>query len=275
MPSSSTKHPGERLGLGLARVLHRRDDREVGDRARLRAGRPRARRRARSRRSGSSPCRRRRSGRRPGTAARGAGSRRWPARPASVDAGDRVPVGDRRDVVHHRDRLGGRAGVVAVDLGLLAGDEAVDVGDVADPRAPASGAPPACPSLMASIDPASTACSSGVVGAVEADEARTRTDGRAGAARSASATQVHDSTVPAGPTSTKSWASSAPVAGSHSIGGTSTASPLRIPRIRCSVSAVMNAPITGPSDRLYGNVMVWTACATRASPRRSGLMSGD
>ena len=63
-------------------------------------------------------------------------------------------------------------------------------------------------------------------------------------------TQVHDSTVPAGPTSTNSWGSSAPVAGSHSIGGTRTASPLRMPRIRFSVRAVMNAPTTGPSDRL-------------------------
>ena len=45
-------------------------------------------------------------------------------------------------------------------------------------------------------------------------------------------------------------------AGSHSSGGTSTRSPLRMPMIRCSVSAVMNAPITGPSDRLYGNVIV-------------------
>ena len=34
------------------------------------------------------------------------------------------------------------------------------------------------------------------------------------------------------------------VAGSHSIGGTSTPLPLRIPRIFFSVSAVMNAPIT-------------------------------
>ena len=56
--------------------------------------------------------------------------------------------------------------------------------------------------------------------------------------------------MPAGPTSTKSWASSAPVAGSHSIGGTSTPSPLRMPRMRFSVSPVMNAPITGPSDRV-------------------------
>ena len=61
---------------------------------------------------------------------------------------------------------------------------------------------------------------------------------------------VHDSTVPVGPTSTKSGASSAPVAGSHSIGGTMTSSPLRMPRIRRSVSALMNVPITGPSERV-------------------------
>ena len=46
------------------------------------------------------------------------------------------------------------------------------------------------------------------------------------------------------------------MAGSHSMGGTSTASPLRIPRIRFSVSAVMKAPTTGPKDRLYGKVIV-------------------
>ena len=74
---------------------------------------------------------------------------------------------------------------------------------------------------------------------------------------------------PAGPTSTKSWASSAPVAGSHSIGGTRTASPLRIPRIRFSVSAVMNAPTTGPKDRLYGNVIVLDEARQRLILRMS------
>ena len=62
--------------------------------------------------------------------------------------------------------------------------------------------------------------------------------------------------MPAGPTSTKSWASSSAVAGSHSIGGAMTRSPLRMPMMRRSVSPVMKAPITGPSDRVYGNVMV-------------------
>ena len=81
------------------------------------------------------------------------------------------------------------------------------------------------------------------------------------------ATHDHDSTVPAGPTSTKSWASSSAVSGSHSSGGTITRSPLRMPMIRCSVSAVMNAPTTGPSDRLYGNWMVaWTTSVTRFPP---------
>ena len=61
--------------------------------------------------------------------------------------------------------------------------------------------------------------------------------------------------------------SSSAVSGSHSSGGTMTRSPLRIPMIRRSVSAVMNAPITGPSDRLYGNWMVlWTASTTRVPP---------
>jgi hypothetical protein len=35
-----------------------------------------------------------------------------------------------------------------------------------------------------------------------------------------------------------------------------TCLPLRIPMIRFSVSAVMNAPTTGPRDRWYGNWMV-------------------
>ena len=81
-----------------------------------------------------------------------------------------------------------------------------------------------------------------------------------------SGTQVQDSTVPAGPTSTKSCASSAPVTGSHSRGGTSTASPLRMPRIRRSVSAVMNGPITGPSERLYGKVIVLSTNRANAPP---------
>ncbi len=48
----------------------------------------------------------------------------------------------------------------------------------------------------------------------------------------------------------------AAVSGSHSSGGHSTRSPLRMPMIRWSASAVMKAPITGPSDRLYGNLIV-------------------
>ena len=111
------------------------------------------------------------------------------------------------------------------------------------------------PSLMASGEPASTAYSSGVEAPSRVMNAKA--NGRSSGCCSVGwGTQVHDWTVPAGPTSTKSWASSAPVAGSHSIGGTSTPSPQRIPRIRFSVSAVMNAPVTGPSDRVYGNVMV-------------------
>ena len=42
--------------------------------------------------------------------------------------------------------------------------------------------------------------------------------------------------------------------------------------IRCSVSAVMNAPITGPSDRLYGNLIV--ACLD-AVVTRGSLSSTD
>src|SRR5207249_2624017 len=66
---------------------------------------------------------------------------------------------------------------------------------------------------------------------------------------------------PAGPTSTKSCASSAPVSGSHSSGGQITREPLLMPMSRCSVSAVMKAPNTGPRERLYGNLMMLSTVA--------------
>ncbi len=111
------------------------------------------------------------------------------------------------------------------------------------------------PSAMPPGVPASTACSNGVVAPSRRTSAKAK-GWSSGCCSDGVTTHVHDSTVPAGPTSTNSWGSSAPVAGSHSMGGTSTASPQRMPRIRFSVRAVMNAPTTGPRDRLYGNVMV-------------------
>ncbi len=108
---------------------------------------------------------------------------------------------------------------------------------------------------IASIEPASTACRMLVVAASSLISANPK-GWSTGCCSDGLATQLHDSTVPAGPTSTKSWASSSPVAGSHSIGGQMTRSPQRMPMIRCSVRAVMNAPTTGPRDRLYGNWMV-------------------
>lgn len=102
---------------------------------------------------------------------------------------------------------------------------------------------------MAEAVPASTAWSRGVLAPSKRMEAKPK--GRStGCCTEGLGTQVHDVTVPTGPTSTKSGASSAPVAGSHSIGGTITLSPLRIPRMRFSVKAVMKAPTTGPSERL-------------------------
>ena len=122
-------------------------------------------------------------------------------------------------------------------------------------RCPANGATTRIPSDIDVGAPTSTACSSGVD--APSKRMNANANGRSSGCCSLGAgTQVQDSTVPAGPTSTRSAASSAPVAGSHSIGGTSTSLPFRVPKICLSVSAVMNAPITGPSDRLYGKVMV-------------------
>jgi hypothetical protein len=105
------------------------------------------------------------------------------------------------------------------------------------------------PSDIEPGEPASTAWNRGV--AAPSRRMKAKAKGRSsGCCSVGSGTQVHDSTVPAGPTSTRSGANSAPVLGSHSIGGTSTPSRQRIPRIRFSVSAVMNAPTTGPSDRV-------------------------
>ena len=104
------------------------------------------------------------------------------------------------------------------------------------------------PTDIASGVPTSTACRSGVV--APSRRMNANANGRSsGCCTVGVGTHVHESTVPAGPTSTKSAANSAPVAGSHSLGGTSTASPLRVPRICLRVRAVMNAPITGPSER--------------------------
>ena len=63
---------------------------------------------------------------------------------------------------------------------------------------------------MASIEPASTAC----MIAVSAPSSLTRANAKgwsSGCCAVGLATQDHDCTVPAGPTSTKSWASCAPV----------------------------------------------------------------
>ena len=106
------------------------------------------------------------------------------------------------------------------------------------------------PVAMASIDPASTACTSVV--SAPSSWMRAKAKGWSNGCCSVGAdTQVQDVTVPAGPTSTSaSWSSSAPVSGSHSSGGHRTRSPLRMPRIRCSARPLRNAPITGPRDRL-------------------------
>ena len=116
-------------------------------------------------------------------------------------------------------------------------------------RAPLQRGATRIPSTMESGPPVSTACSSGVVAPSSRIKAKAKGRSR-GCCSDGVGTHVHDSTVPAGPTSTNWWGSSAPVAGSHSMGGTSTPSRQRMPRIRFSVRAVMNAPTTGPSDRL-------------------------
>ena len=120
------------------------------------------------------------------------------------------------------------------------------------------------PSVMAPGEPASTAWSNGV----DAPSSRmnANANGRSsGCCSVGSGTQVHDWIVPAGPTSTSSRAQFGPGRRIPFHRRTSTPSPLRIPRILFSVSAVMNAPITGPSDRLYGNVMLLSSNLTTAT----------
>ena len=220
-----------------------------------------------ARRSGSSPCRRCTCGRTPGTAGRGSGPRRWPARRASTLGVTGVRVGDRRVVVHHRHRLGGAAAVVVGHDRLLAGHERLDVGDVAD----ALGLPAGRDAHAGRhrVDRAGVdRVQERGVGAVELDQRererlvervllgrrrdpRPRLDGAGGA-------DVDE------------------VVGELLAGvgiplerRAITRSPLRMPMIRWSVSAVMNAPTTGPSDRLYGNwIVAWTTSVTRFPPGR-------
>ena len=240
--------PDERLGLGLARILHRGDDGEVGDGALVGqvdlAVRPELDGvdRAEAPSAGVDAL----AGR--------AAQAEQPVVPGRLGGpvgrlGDRIPVGDRGQVVHPGHRFRGAAGVLALGLGGLAGDEADDVVDPTFSGAPPPGRHPHA--LGHGLGRAGVhRVQQGRGGPVQADEC----EGEGMVERvldpRASATHVHDSTVPAGPTSTNSWGSSAPVAGSHSMGGTSTASWQRMPRICFSVRAVMNAPTTGPRDRL-------------------------
>ena len=111
------------------------------------------------------------------------------------------------------------------------------------------------PVAMASIESGIHHVHQGRVGAVQADQGERERVVAAGAAGRRARPSSMMSTVPAGPTSTRSsWTSSAPVSGSHSSGGHSTRSPQRMPRIRCWAKPVRNAPITGPRDRLYGKL---------------------
>ena len=260
-------HPGERLGLGLARVLHRRDDRVVGDHAGLRQLDLVLGGRARSRRSGRSRGRRCRCGRRSGTAGRGSGPLRRPASARSTFGVTGIRVRDRRVVLHHRHRLLGGARRRRSDHRLLAGDERLDVGDVADALGPPPRRDPHAGRHR--VDRAGVdRVQERRVGAVELDRARRRTAGRAGAATvGVGHPRPRSRRCRPGRRRRSRGRAPAPVSGSHSRGGTMTRSPLRIPMIRCSVSAVMNAPTTGPSDRLYGNwIVLWTACTTRVPP---------
>src|SRR5579872_1543519 len=103
------------------------------------------------------------------------------------------------------------------------------------------------PVAMASGEPASTACSR----AVSAPSRRTSAQAKgrsSGWPVSGRVVHAHVVTTPPGPTSTRSPVS-APVTGSYSVGGTTTVSPERTPRIRPSRSAVKKAPSTGPTER--------------------------
>ena len=104
--------------------------------------------------------------------------------------GDRVPVGDRGQVVHPGHRLGRAARVLALGLRGLAGHEADDVVDAALPRAPPPGRHPH-PLVMAPGVPASTAWSRGVV--APSSRMKAKAKGRSsGCCSEGDGTQVHD-----------------------------------------------------------------------------------
>ncbi len=112
------------------------------------------------------------------------------------------------------------------------------------------------PSDIASGVPASTACSSGVRGPVEADER----EGERMVERVLLRGVGHPGPRldRAGRTHLDEFVGQLSTGGRVPLHGWAPArtSLQRIPRIRFSVRAVMKAPTTGPSDRLYGNVIV-------------------
>ena len=188
---------------------------------------------------------------------------------------DRQRVGDRRVVVHHRHRLLGGPAVVGGDHRVLTGHERLDVGDVAD----AVGAP-------ARRDPhagAHRVDRAGVdrvqerrVGAVELDQR----EGERVVERVLHGGRGHPRPRRRPCPRDRRRRSRAPapraVSGSHSSGGTITRSPLRIPMIRRSVRAVMNAPTTGPERPLVRELdRALDGLYHSSSPRDDGLMTGD
>ena len=123
--------------------------------------------------------------------------------------------------------------------------------------APASAARPACRSLIASIDPASTACSSGVSAPSRRMSANAN-GWSSGCCSVGVATQRPrlDGAGRARPRRSRRASSGAGV-------GVPLQRRARAPGRRCGSrgsaarsAPVMNAPITGPSERLYGNVIV-------------------
>ena len=217
------ERPDKRLRLGLPRVLHRGDDDEVGDRP---GGRQvdLALRRELDRVDRALAPTARVHPPQPGTGGRGVDGPGTP-RPPVAGLGDRVAIGDRGHVVH---RVTGSAAppVSSPSVSGVSPGTKQTMSVMWPVRVPLQRGATRIPSAMAAGEPASTAWSRGV----EAPSSRTKANanGRSsGCCSVGSGTHVHDSTVPAGPTSTSSWGSSAPVAGSHSMGGTSTESRLR------------------------------------------------
>ena len=193
--------PDEGLGLGLARILHRRDDGEIGDGALWGRSTSHSRSefdgvdRAEAPAAGVDPL----TGR--------TAQAQQPVLPGSLRGpvgcvGNGIAIGDRGQIVHHRHRLGGPASVLSFGFRRLARDEADDVVDPALPLTPPPGSHPH-PYGHGVRRPSVDCVEQRRGGPVQQDEGEGE-GWSSGCCIDGTATHVHDSTVPAGPTSTNS-----------------------------------------------------------------------